>query len=184
MKKKNIEKSLQYNKGFTLVEVLLTLLILSFVLFPIYEFLRLGALSWEFGENRTEAVQNTRIGLDKMCDEIKHARELYTVNQTQIRFWWKDLNDDDIADPDEILSYSWSGISGDSLMRQFDSETSSSPLALNIDNFELVYYDQTGAQTSDPNLVTFLKATLKTRITKRNNDYTSVMTKSVTPRNL
>jgi len=170
--------------GLTLIEVLITIAILGFVLFPIYEFLRQGATSWQLGENKTEVVQNARIGLDKMCDEVKHAREFYTINPAQIRFWWKDINDDDIADPDEILTYSFSGASGDDLTRQFDSEAQPTALANYVDNFEFKYYNVAGAETVNLDAVNFITATLRIKKTAQNHDYISIMRKSIRPRNM
>ena len=66
MKDNNINKISSGKNGFTLIELLIVLAILAVVLFPIYEFLRQGAFSWELAENKTEVVQNARIGLDKM----------------------------------------------------------------------------------------------------------------------
>lgn len=171
-------------KGFSLIELLIVISILAIVLFPIYEFLRQGALSWELGENKTEVVQNARIGLDKMCDEIKHAREIYSSAPISVRFWWRDLNDDDIADVDEIITYSWSGTSNDDLTRKLDLEAQPTPMANYVDNFRLKYFDDTGAQTVVLNAIVFITADLKIKKTARGIDYISEMRKSIYPRNL
>jgi len=181
--KSHIDKK-ESELGLTLIEVLITIAILGFVLFPIYEFLRLGATSWQLGENKTEVVQNARIGLDKMCDEIRHTREFYAINPTQIRFWWKDVNDDDIADPDEILTYSFSGTPGDDLTRQFDSEAEAAPLANYVDSFEFKYYDAAGSETVNLDAVNFITAALRIKKTVQNHDYISTMRKSICPRNM
>jgi len=171
-------------KAMTLVELLIALAILALVLFPIYEFLRQGSISWQLGENRTEVVQNARIGLDKMCDEIRHARGFYYIGSREIRFWWKDLNDDDAADPDEIITYRWGGSSGDDLTRRLDSETSSTPLANYVDNFTIEYFDDSGATTSDVNSVNFISFTLRVKKTAQSDEFVSIMRKGVHPRNL
>jgi hypothetical protein len=168
----------------SLIEVLITISILALVLYPLYEFLRQGALSWETGENKTEVVQNARIGLDRMCDEIKHAHKLYSIAPATIRFWWKDVNDNDIADANEILTFFWSGTSGNDLTRKFDAETAATPLANYVDDFSLRFYDKNGIQTSVPADVHFLTASLKIKKSGKNDAYTSIMRKSVYPRNL
>jgi prepilin-type N-terminal cleavage/methylation domain-containing protein len=170
--------------GMTIIELICTIAILALCLYPIYEFLRQGALSWEIGENKTEVVQNARIGLDKMCDEIKHAREFYTINSNQVRFWHRDEDDDKEADPDEILTYSWSGTPGDDLTRQFDSETSSNPLANYVDFFELKFYDSNSVETLSPANVYFVTATLRIKKTGKDTDYQTTMRKSLHPRNI
>ena len=169
--------------GMTLIEVLITVAILALVIYPIYEFLNQGIRSWEIAENKTEVVQNARIGLDRMCDEIKHAREFYTISPAQIRFWWQDINDDNTADSNEILSYSWSGTSGDDLLRQFDSEPQASPLANYVDFFQLTYYDKNGTVTASPSKVWLLSAELRVKKSGKEADYTSTMRKAVHPRN-
>lgn len=183
---KNFQHNINSKKqsGFTLLEALITIAILALVLYPIYEFLRQGSLLWQTGENKTEVVQNARIGLDKMCDEIKHASEFYLIEPSQVRFWWKDLNDDNVADGNEILTYYWSGTSGDDLNRKLDSETSFIPLANYVDNLELTYFDQSGSQTTDVAEVYFITATIRTKKTAQGHDYISVMRKSIHPRNI
>ncbi|MBI4845767.1 MAG: prepilin-type N-terminal cleavage/methylation domain-containing protein [Candidatus Omnitrophica bacterium] len=171
-------------RGFSLIEMLLTIAILSLIIYPIYEFLNQGTLAWELGENKTETVQNNRIGLDKLCDEIKHARQFYTINSTQIRFWWRDLNEDEIADADEILTYRWSGASGDDLTRKFDSQASATPLANYVNAFELMYFNATGVQTADLAAVRFITAKLTIKKTGKNNDYFSTMRKGIHLRNM
>ena len=177
------DRSILNQKGMSLIEVLVALFVLALVLYPIYEFLRQGALAWDVGENKTEVVQNARIGLDKMCNEIKHAREFYTIGRTTIRFWWRDADSDDTADSNEILAFSWSGISGNDLTRKFDSEPAASPIANYVDSFELRYYDAQGAETTVLKNVNFITAALKIKKTRMGASYTSIMRKSVYPRN-
>lgn len=184
MKEIIVGKNILDKVGLTLIEFLVALAILALVLFPIYEFLRQGALSWQIGENKTEVVQNARIGLDKMCDEIKHAKEFYSINLREVRFWWKDLNDDDIADANEIITFKWNAAPGDDLTRQFDSEPSPTPLANYLNDFQLNFFDISGAQTTDPNAVYFLTATLQIKKTVQGDDFICTMRKGVYPRNI
>ena len=184
MKDNNINKISSGKNGFTLIELLIVLAILAVVLFPIYEFLRQGAFSWELAENKTEVVQNARIGLDKMCDEIKHAKQIYSIAPSQIRFWWKDLNADDAADTNEIITYSWSGTSNDDLTRKLDSETQATPIANYVDDFLLKYFNDSGVQTSVTDEIHFITANLRIKKTARGHDYISEMRKSIFPRNL
>jgi hypothetical protein len=183
----NLKKSLKISlnkSAMSLVELLCTVAILALVLYPIYEFLRQGALSWETGENKTEVIQNARIGLDKMCDEIKNAKQLYTISSNQIRFWYQDTNSNKTADRSEIITYSWSGISGADLLRKLDSESAASPLANYVDLFELKYFDKHSGLTTSPDYVYFITATLRIKKHGKAADYTSTMRKALHLRNL
>ncbi|MFH1777678.1 MAG: hypothetical protein ABH952_09010 [Candidatus Omnitrophota bacterium] len=184
MHKKNKSTTKKNISGFTTIEFIVTLVILVLMLYPVYGFLQQAGLSWQFGENKTEVVQNARIALDKMSDEIKHAHQFFSVSSTQLRFWWKDLNKNAIADPDEILMYVWSGISGDDLTRKLDSEAQTTALANYVDRFELKYYDKIGQETLVTKEVYFITATITIKKTERGNSYTSVMRKAIHPRNI
>jgi len=179
-----VKKIRTSKSGMSLVELISTLAILGLILYPIYEFLRQGALSWETGENKTEVIQNARIGLDKMCDEIKHAREFYTITSDQISFWYADTNDNKIADNDEILTFSWSGTSGDDLLRRFSSEAVGSPLANYVDLLEFKYYDKNSYPTISTGSVHFITANIKIKKTSKLTEYTSTMRKAIHPRNI
>lgn len=60
-------------KGFTLLELLLAMVILSFVLIAIYETLSVSSRAWEKGENAVEKLQRTRVVMDLLSREIKSA---------------------------------------------------------------------------------------------------------------
>lgn len=172
------------DSGFTLVEFLVAIAILSLVLFPIYEFLRQGALSWEIGENNTQVVQNARIGIEYVTDELRGAKQLYTINSTQIRFWYKDSNSDALAGPDEIITYSWSGAPDDNLNRKLDSESVASPLANYVENFNLEYWDAAGVPTINPNTVKIINVSLKTSKLAKTHKYETILRSSIYLRNL
>ncbi|MFH1093872.1 MAG: prepilin-type N-terminal cleavage/methylation domain-containing protein [Candidatus Omnitrophota bacterium] len=177
-------ENIPQNKAFTIIELLIVLAILAIVLFPIYEFLRQGALSWQLGENKTEVVQNARIALDKICDEIKHARKIYSITPLRIRFWWKDLNKNDAADGNEIITYSWSGTSNEDLNRKLDSEAQPTPIANYVDSFKLRYFNVSGVETTVLTQIHFITADLRIKKTAQKHNYICEMRKSIFPRNL
>jgi len=181
---RNYNRSILNQKGMSLIEVLIALFVLALVLYPTYEFLRLGAQAWKTGENKTEVVQNARIGLDKMCAEMKHAREFYSLGRSSVRFWWRDADSDETADSNEILTFSWAGVSGGDLTRKFDSEAASSPISNYVDDFELRYYNALGGETTVLADVNFITATLKIKKTNTDSSALTIMRKSVYPRNL
>ncbi|MCM8813124.1 MAG: prepilin-type N-terminal cleavage/methylation domain-containing protein [Candidatus Omnitrophica bacterium] len=179
-----MKKIISNTRAFTLIELLMTLAILGLVLFPLYEFLRQAALAWQTGETKTEVVQNARSGVDKLCDELRQARALYVFSPAAVSFWWEDLDDDEIADPNEIITYAWSGTSGQPLLRQLDSEAAASPLANHIDNFQLLYHNASGAQTSVAAEIKYIAVFLRTKKIAGGQTFTTSMHKAVGLRNL
>lgn len=65
--------------GFTLPEVLVAMVMMVTVLFALYSIFDMSIRVFSFGNNKVEAVENARIGLAKMEQEIRAA---YPVDQT------------------------------------------------------------------------------------------------------
>jgi len=59
--------------GFTLIELILSITILSMVLVTIYATLSMGSRTWEKGERDIERIQRMRIVMDLLSREIKSA---------------------------------------------------------------------------------------------------------------
>lgn len=60
-------------RGFTLPEVLVTILILIVVLFALYSIFDMGIRIFAFGNDKLEATENARLGLERMEREIRAA---------------------------------------------------------------------------------------------------------------
>ncbi len=58
-------------KGFTLIEVIVTMTIVGFILVIIYQVFRLGLFSWEKGESAAEEYQKIRIVSRLLSQQIK-----------------------------------------------------------------------------------------------------------------
>lgn len=65
--------------GFTLTEVLITIIIFVFVLITIYSAYILAQKSYFAMENSAEIIQNGRIVLERMAREIRQSREIITT---------------------------------------------------------------------------------------------------------
>lgn len=63
--------------GFTLAETLVTTMIMIVVLFALYGIFDMSLRIYDFGNDKVEATQNARLGLEKMEREIRAA---YQVN--------------------------------------------------------------------------------------------------------
>lgn len=59
--------------GFTLVEMLVTIMVMIVVMFALYNIFDMSIRVFSFGNNKVEAVENARIGLERMEREIRAA---------------------------------------------------------------------------------------------------------------
>ncbi len=64
---------LRDERGFTLTEMLVTMMIMIIVLFALYGIFDMSIRVFQFGNNKVEAVENARLGLEKMEREIRAA---------------------------------------------------------------------------------------------------------------
>lgn len=67
------ERLLRDEGGFTLPEVLVTMMIMVTVMFALYSIFDMSLRVFSFGNDETEAVENARLGLEKMEREIRAA---------------------------------------------------------------------------------------------------------------
>lgn len=66
-------KFLKEETGFTLPEMLITMLVMLVVLFALYNIFDASIRVFRFGNDKVEAVENARLGLEKMEREIRAA---------------------------------------------------------------------------------------------------------------
>ena len=64
--------------GFTLVEMMVTMMVMIVVLFALYNIFDSSVRVFSFGNNKVEAVENARLGLEKMEREIRAS---YPINK-------------------------------------------------------------------------------------------------------
>jgi prepilin-type N-terminal cleavage/methylation domain-containing protein len=67
------ERFLREERGFTLVEMMITVVIWIAVLFALYSLFDMSITAFRFGNNKVEAVESARLGLEKMEREIRQA---------------------------------------------------------------------------------------------------------------
>jgi prepilin-type N-terminal cleavage/methylation domain-containing protein len=68
-----MSRQLLSEDGFTLTEMLVTMVIMIMVMFALYSIFDMGLRVYSFGNNKVEATENARLGLEKMEREIKAA---------------------------------------------------------------------------------------------------------------
>jgi prepilin-type N-terminal cleavage/methylation domain-containing protein len=74
-------------RGFTLVEMTVTIMIMIVVLFALYSIFDMSMRVFSFGNDKVEATQNARLGLEKMEREIRAAYPVDRVNGLQHVFF-------------------------------------------------------------------------------------------------
>jgi prepilin-type N-terminal cleavage/methylation domain-containing protein len=89
--------------GFTLTEVLVTIMIMIVVLFALYSIFDMGLRVFAFGNDKLEAVENARLGLERMEREVRAAYPYDKTAGNDERFasygadsisFYNNLNDD------------------------------------------------------------------------------------------
>lgn len=64
---------LKREDGFTLPEMLVTMMILIVVLFALYSIFDMSLRTFSYGNDKVEAAENARLGMEKMVREIRAA---------------------------------------------------------------------------------------------------------------
>jgi Tfp pilus assembly protein PilW len=89
---------LREEKGFTFTEMMVTIIIMIIVLFALYGIFDMSLRTFSFGNSEEEAMENARLGMEKMEREIRQAYafdkgagdnrlfEAGTWTETQIEF--------------------------------------------------------------------------------------------------
>jgi prepilin-type N-terminal cleavage/methylation domain-containing protein len=88
------ERFLKDERGFTLTEMLVSMMIMTVVLIALFNIFDMSVKIFSYGNKKVEAAQNARVGLEKMEREIRQAYPIdtatgqmfYTWTPTQIRF--------------------------------------------------------------------------------------------------
>jgi prepilin-type N-terminal cleavage/methylation domain-containing protein len=104
---------LREESGFTLVEMMVTMMIMIIVLFALYGIFDMSLRVFSFSNNKVEAVEQARVGLERMEREIRAAypynkpadtRVLTTMARNEIAFG-NDLDGDYAVETGEVIRY-------------------------------------------------------------------------------
>ena len=74
-------------RGFTLVELLVTMVMMTIVMFALYSIFDTGIRVFSFGNDKVNVAENARIGLEKMEREIRAAYPVDKVNGIDYLFF-------------------------------------------------------------------------------------------------
>jgi prepilin-type N-terminal cleavage/methylation domain-containing protein len=156
-------------KGFTLIEMVLVIVLLGIIGATLIVSFGPGIQTFVGVDLRKEALQNARGAAHRMIKEIREAQSfsacapcspVNTLTFTNI------LNNG--------ITFSWSGTAQDPLTRNGDT------LSTNVDDFTVTFYAQDGAEPADETEIWRIRVDLKVRV----GDQTVDLRSEVHPRNL
>ena len=199
-----IKQLLREEGGFTLPEMLVTILLMLVVMSALYSIFNMSLRVFSFGNDKVEAVENARLGLEKMEREIRAA---YPYNKagiggpvnntviaggvanpsTSISFGNDTNGDHKITTPNEEITYRLSGSAPYSLLRANPSnETSPDPVVESVkaNGLTFRYLDKNGNPVTIDSEISRVRIKLEIEIDRRNlGKRTQTLTTDVDLRN-
>lgn len=170
----NIEN---FKSGFTLIELVLVIVLISILLGAITFTFVVGLRAWDVGMLhggiKKEASYNLRI----MSEELKQATSITTANQNSIIF----IADLDANGVNETITYIWSGVVGENFNRTQGATTTA--LARNVQNAQFQYYDANNTLLSFPVTASSVRLVELTLQLKKENESIQYVSK-VRPRGI
>ncbi len=127
--------SRENQKGFSLIEMMVVVVILGLIVLGLVTFFTGGARSWIAGQSQLEAQRNARQAIDRMVREIRHGEVVTTGTTTSITVTIPALGSESTYN----VTYSWSGNTWDPINRIVSSGTN--PLINNVQNLHFTYPD-------------------------------------------
>lgn len=110
------ERLLKEESGFTLAEVMVTMMMMMIVMFALYSIFDMSIRVFSFGNDKVEAVENARIGLARMEREVRAAYPnnkpagdttlLFSGTDSDTIAFGLDVNGNRVVDnPSEVITY-------------------------------------------------------------------------------
>lgn len=180
--------------GFTLVELMVTIMLMLTVMFALYSIFDMSIRVFSFGNDKTEAVENARLGMERMERELRAAYPYTKLDgnpsndtlfpnysfdpPTRITFS-NDLDGDrqvDTDTPTEQITYDLN-VSG-------DLERNGQSLVQSVDGLQFDYLRADGTTATNESEVQGVKITLTTQVDRGlAGPATQTLTTDVTLRN-
>lgn len=156
--------------GFTLVEVMVTIMLMLTVMFALYSIFDMSLRVFGLGNDKTEATQNARLGLERMEREIRAAypydkangnKTLFTARTAAQITFGNDRNGNRLVDPNEVISYR-RGDDPNTLVRE--NSGTSQPVVEFVDGLTFEYLDRYGATATSEGNIFMVRITLTTEV--------------------
>ena len=161
------ERLSKEESGFTLVEVMVTMMLMIIAMFALYSVFDMSIRVFSFGNDKVEAVENARLGLAKMEREIRSAYPYNKPADDQILdptsgadkiVFGNDLDGSRTISSDEIITYR-RGVS-DPTTLQREKGGVSNPVVEYVDGLTFDYLKADGSPASSSS-AKIVRVTLK-----------------------
>jgi len=165
------ERLLRDESGFTLSEMLVTMIIMTMVMFALYSIFDMSIRVFSYGNDKTEAVANARLGLQKMEREIKAAYPYDKANDntTLLAAWTaeqitfgNDLNGNGVVDSGEVITYRRSV--SDPTILQRETGGSPQPVVEYVDGLSFQYLNRFGGPVTQESEIAVVRVSLTIRV--------------------
>ncbi len=165
------ERLLRDESGFTLSEMLVTLVVMMMVMFALYSVFDMSMRVFSYGNDKTEAVANARLGLEKMEREIKAAYPYDKANDntTLLAAWTadqitfgNDLNGNRVVDSGEVITYQRSV--SDPTILQRETGGSPRPMVEYVDGLSFQYLNRFGGSATQESEIAAVRIDLTIRV--------------------
>jgi prepilin-type N-terminal cleavage/methylation domain-containing protein len=134
-----IFKALKKSKGFTLLESMMVMAMLSIVMVIIF-YAFSASMSIFSGEiSEADASLEAHRTMERMTKDLRGALQIVAADSTSISFWSSDINGDGTVEANEVVTYSWTGTSEGYINRTV--QTSTREISTGIKSFALTYND-------------------------------------------
>src|SRR5580765_8068353 len=143
MKRQTGKLARYQSSGFTLIEVLLSAAIIAVIMLGLQSAMVLAARAAPSRTTSNAAALRSGRALDQLTSDLSYATSITTMTATTIEFTVPDRNGD--SQP-ETIRYSWTGVSGDPLLRTVNNHTPAA-IAPSVNEFQLIYDKRTQQRT-------------------------------------
>ena len=136
--KKFILLNNKQQKGFSLIEMMVVVVILGVIVLGLVTFFTGGTKSWVAGQSQLEAQRNARQAMDRMVREIREASDIIATSTSS-----KEIN---FNTPwSNNLKYLWLGDKWDPILRG-----TTNTLINNVQSLTFTYFDNSDAEITPP----------------------------------
>ena len=143
--------NLKNEKGFSLIEMMIVVVILGLIVLGLVTFFTGGAKSWVAGQSQIKAQREARQAIDRMVREIRHGEEVKSGSNVSVKVAIPEFETDTGTIPSYEVTYSLS----DTTIKRGTTPLIDNVLISGEDIFE--YYDSSGIKYDPPDSTTLTK---------------------------